>query len=481
MDVPLIVLPVIGTVPAWRAAARGLLARGVPDAVWQVGTASPDLFATETADPALAATPLTLPRDAIAEIETALCHADPERFARAYLLLRRLASGAVRWGDRTDPVMKKLLDQAKTVRRAIHKMHAFVRFREVAADRDRRAFMAWFEPDHPVVEAATPFFAKRFGDMDWAILTPQVTARFVGGRLDYQLTAPGTVIPEDATEALWRTYYASIFNPARLMVDAMVSEMPRKYWKNLPEADLIPDLIRNAGARAAAMEAAAPSVASPRLLTRAKAMVAQSLPDVPTEGLAGLRAAAGCCTRCPLHASATQVVFGVGPEDAPLMIIGEQPGDTEDLTGLPFSGPAGQVFDAEAVAAGLDRTAAYVTNAVKHFKFLPRGKRRIHQRPNAGEVMACRWWLDLERALIRPRLILAMGATALASLTSRGEGLLTRRGTVEVARDGTPIFITVHPSYILRLPDADLQTAERARFRADLHAVAEMVRNLTGT
>ncbi len=476
MDVPLIFLPVIGTVPAWRKAARGLLARGVPEAVWQVGDAPADLFATETAEPAGKVPALTLSRDAIAEIETALCHADPERFARAYGLLRRLADGLVRWGDRSDPAMLKVLHQAKTVRRAIHKMHAFVRFREVSGEGGRRAFMAWFEPDHPVVEAATPFFAKRFGDMDWAILTPQITARFVSGVLDYQLTAPGTVIPDDATEGLWRTYYANIFNPARLMVDAMTSEMPRKYWKNLPEAELIPGLIRSANARTSVMQAAAPTEASPRLLARAKTMVAEALPEVPTDGLAGLRAAAGGCTRCPLYAPATQVVFGVGPEDAALMIVGEQPGDTEDLTGVPFTGPAGQVFDTEAQAAGLDRGAAYVTNAVKHFKFTPRGKRRIHQRPDAGEVSACRWWLDLERELIRPRLILAMGATALASLTGKGEGILSRRGKVEVATDGTPVFVTVHPSYILRLPDPALQMAERARFRDDLRTVADMLR-----
>lgn len=485
MAVPLVVLPVIGTVPAWRKAARSLLARGVTDAVWRIGDAAPDLFATETTEPAGNPPALKLPREAIAEIETALCHADPERFARAYALLRRLAEGSVRWGDRSDPAMRKVLEQAKTVRRAIHKMHAFVRFREVAGEGagegSRRAFMAWFEPDHPVVEAATPFFAKRFGDMDWAIITPQVTARFIAGTLDFQLTAPGTVIPEDATEGLWRTYYANIFNPARLMVDAMTSEMPRRYWKNLPEADLIPGLIRSANARAAAMQAALPSEPSPRLLARAKTMVAQALPEVPTEGIAGLRAAAGGCTRCPLHAAATQVVFGVGPEDAALMIVGEQPGDTEDLSGIPFTGPAGQLFDAEAEAAGLDRKAAYVTNAVKHFKFTPRGKRRIHQRPNAGEISACRWWLDLERARIRPRLILAMGATALGSLTGRGEGIQARRGKLEATADGTPVFVTVHPSFILRLPDPALQVAERARFRDDLHTVAEMVRTMAGT
>ncbi len=475
--VPRVVLPVIGTVAAWRTAARGLLAQGVADVVWQVGEGAADLFAVDVASALVPPAALTLPRAAVAEMEVALCHADPQRFARAYGLLWRLNDGTLRWGDRADPAMRKLLEQARTARRAIHKMHAFVRFREVAGDRGRRAFMAWFEPDHPVVEAASPFFAKRFGDMDWAILTPEITASFMDGKLGYHQTAPGTVIPDDATEGLWRTYYANIFNPARLMVDAMTSEMPRKYWKNLPEADLIPGLIRQAGARATAMQDAAPSVASPRLLARAKTMVAQSLPPVPQSGLAGLRAEAAHCTRCPLYGPATQVVFGVGPVDAPLMIVGEQPGDTEDLTGLPFTGPAGKLFDAEAQAAGLDRDQAYITNAVKHFKYLPRGKKRLHQRPNAGEVTACRWWLGQEMAQIRPRLVLAMGSTAVASLTGRGQGILTRRGTVEALADGTPLFITVHPSWILRLPDAGVQATERAKFRADLRRVADLLQH----
>lgn len=470
-----VTLPVIGTVAAWRRATRNLLASGVPEVVWQVGNEPADLFASLQPPPVADAPALTLPREAIVEVETALCHSDPERFARAYNLLRRLQLGQLRWGDRTDPAMRKLMEQAKTVRRAIHKMHAFVRFREVVGDGGRRAFMAWFEPDHPVTEAATPFFARRFGDMDWAILTPQITASFVDGVLRHEPTAPGVVLPDDATEGLWRTYYANIFNPARLMIDAMTSEMPRKYWKNLPEADLIPGLIRNAGARAAAMQSAEPTTANPRLLVQAKAMVERALPAALTGGLASLRAEAGKCTRCSLHGPATQVVFGVGPPDAPLMIVGEQPGDTEDLTGIPFTGPAGKLFDAEAKAAGLDRTAAYVTNAVKHFKYQPRGKRRIHQRPDAGEVSACRWWLDLERATIRPRLILAMGATALASLTGSGKAILARRGAVETLEDGTPLFVTVHPSWILRLPDPAQQAAERTRFREDLRAVQVML------
>ncbi|MCU0910777.1 MAG: UdgX family uracil-DNA binding protein [Rhodobacteraceae bacterium] len=472
-----VVLPVVGTVPAWREQARALARAGVPAeaVVWRVGDGEADLFAGAAPVATRSGRDLRLPRGAVETLETALCHSDPERFARAYATVLRLTDGAVRWGDRSDPAIRRILAQAKAVARDIHKMHAFVRFREVPSGRQRRAFAAWFEPDHPIVEAAAPFFARRFGDMDWLIGTPGLTARFIGGALTFAETAPGARPPEDATEELWRTYYASIFNPARLMVQAMQSEMPKKYWRNLPEASLIPSLIRQAPMRAAAMQAAAPTEPPARRAMVARAMTAREAAMPETGTLGAARAEAAACTRCPLHGPATQTVFGEGPADAALMLVGEQPGDREDLAGRPFVGPAGDVLDAALAEAGIDRGGVYLTNAVKHFKFAPRGRRRLHQHPDAGEVEACRWWLDLERRLVRPRLIVAMGATALAALSGSGHDLLRRRGSVEAAPDGTPVFVTVHPSYILRLPDEDLRAAERARFGADLAAAARLL------
>ncbi|MGP3695793.1 UdgX family uracil-DNA binding protein [Rhodobacter sp. NSM] len=491
---PEVVLPRLGTVAAWRAEARRLAQAGVAaeSVVWRMGDGEADLLASLPAE--TTATPMReirLPREAVASFETALCHADPERFARAYGLLLRLAEGSLRWGDRSDAALGRLLAQEKTVRREIHKMHAFVRFRELPSEGPRRAFAAWFEPDHPVEEAAAPFFARRFGDMDWAIVTPEITTRFADGSLDFALTEGRAAPPEDGTEELWRTYYASIFNPARLMVKAMQSEMPKRYWKNLPEASLIPGLIRGAEGRAAEMQAAAPTEPPARTAAIARQRRAVSPPPTaggvvpgneagnrPPASLPEAKAAADECRRCPLWSNATQVVFGEGTTAARMMVVGEQPGDREDLAGRPFVGPAGQVFDEEAEAAGLDRSMVYVTNAVKHFKFTPRGKRRIHQKPDAGEVTACRWWLDLERDLVRPKLIVAMGATALASLTGTGAGILKRRGSVERLDDGTPLFVTVHPSYILRLPDEASRVEERSRFRADLKAARELLEEL---
>ncbi|WP_424927107.1 UdgX family uracil-DNA binding protein [Amaricoccus tamworthensis] len=470
-----VVLPVIGTVAAWRREARALAAAGVsPEQVaWCVGEGEHDLFAQNPVSTGIPRE-IRLSKAALQTIDSALCHSDPERFARAYATVLRLSNGNVRWGDRSDQAIRRILADAKAVGRDIHKMHAFVRFRELPADGPRRAFAAWFEPEHPIVEAATPFFAKRFGDMDWVITTPTVTATFLDGKLSFSQTRAHDRPPEDATEDLWRTYYASIFNPARLMVSAMQSEMPKKYWKNLPEARLIPDLIRKAPRRAVEMRDAMPTDPPARRAAVARSMLEREVSAPEAGSLDELREAAAGCTGCPLHGPATQTVFGEGPVDAPLMIVGEQPGDQEDLAGRPFVGPAGQEFDMAAQAAGLDRSRIYVTNAVKHFKFIPRGKRRIHQRPNVGEIEHCRWWLNLERRLIQPQLIVAMGASACASFTGSGTGILKRRGSVEPGPEGTPVLVTLHPSHILRLPD-DLA---KARARADLQADLERARSL---
>jgi len=257
------------------------------------------------------------------------------------------------------------------------------------------------------------------------------------------------------------------------MVKAMQSEMPKKYWKNMPEAAFIPQMIAEAPARARAMAEAAPSLPPARMAqVQAQLAAHQSAWNGPTDALP---AAIAACTRCPLHCNATQAVPGEGPMGADLMIVGEQPGDQEDLSGRPFIGPAGQLFDQIAAQAGLDRTQAYVTNAVKHFKFTPRGKRRIHQRPNTSEIDHCRWWLNAEVSQVRPKLILGMGATAAEALTGRRDAILARRGKVEATPSGTPVLLTLHPSYLLRVPDPQAKADATAQFRDDLRMAVRIM------
>lgn len=197
--------------------------------------------------------------------------------------------------------------------------------------------------------------------------------------------------------------------------------------------------------------------------------------DEDSASIASLREAAKSCRRCPLWRDATQTVFGEGPENAKVVFVGEQPGDQEDLAGKPFVGPAGKVFDAILDDAGVDRQKVYVTNAVKHFKFEPRGKRRIHSKPNAGEVQACRWWLDQEFELIKPHLAVALGATAALSLLGKATPVMKMRGQVIEREDGLRVFITIHPSFILRIREPADKEAERERFLADMKQVKRLM------
>jgi len=205
--------------------------------------------------------------------------------------------------------------------------------------------------------------------------------------------------------------------------------------------------------------------------------MAQLLPQDGPEArsldqLAGLIQA---CRRCALWAGATQGVPGEGPAHAPLMLVGEQPGDQEDLAGHPFVGPAGGVLDRALAEAGIDRRQAYVTNAVKHFKHEPRGKRRLHKTPDRSEIVACRRWLDHERRLVRPRVIVAMGGTAALAVFGKPLPILKNRGRPFQLPDQAQALITVHPSMILRIPDAAAKTDAFAAFVQDLEAALRLV------
>jgi probable DNA metabolism protein len=451
----------------WRDAARDLAEAGVPAGavVWQVEGGDADLFGCDVQQPAAPSFPV--PREFVNLARNVVCHSDRERFAVLYAMLLRLKSNRRALDDEADPPVRRLQDLAKAVRRDIHKMHAFVRFREI----DDR-LVAFFEPEHHIVRKAASFFVNRFTNMRWSILTPELSIHWDGTALTEGPGASRSEAPSgDPLEETWRTYYASIFNPARLKVGAMLKEMPKKYWRNMPETSLVAPLIAGAQAREAEMiqRSSADAAIVKGGLKHALAVERSIEPG------GNLRASweallkdARKCTRCDLYKHATQTVFGEGPLDASIMFVGEQPGDQEDLAGRPFVGPAGQLFDAALEKAGIDRATVYVTNAVKHFKFVQRGKKRIHSKPGAGEIEACRWWIGHERELIRAPVTVALGATAAHSLFGKAMAIGKNRGAPLQLGDGSECWITVHPSFLLRIPEEDRRREERALFVRDL-------------
>ncbi|CAM3226538.1 UdgX family uracil-DNA binding protein [Paracoccus nototheniae] len=466
-------LPRFARFDAWRAAARDLASARIPPetVTWADPDTPADLFGADP-PPSPGDQPVRATQDFLQLARQVASHSDPERWSLLYAALIRAQTDRRFLDNPADPTTDRLTRLAKSVRRDIHKMHAFVRFHELPSDGPRRGFGAWFEPEHPILEAGTPFFAKRFADMDWLIATPEGTARFTGSAIAYDDPAPRPDLPDDASHGLWQTYFANIFNPARIKTQAMRSEMPMKYWKNLPETRLIPDMLADAPRRVQAMRDAGATDA-PAFAPKITARLRQQPDDRPPDSLAQAQTQAARCTRCDLCHAATQTVWGKGTTDAPLMIVGEAPGDHEDLQGRPFVGPAGQLLHRTMAQANVNPDRAWLTNAVKHFRFTPRGKRRMHQTPDRPHIEQCRWWLDLERRFTAPRLTVALGATAAFALTGNRKPLTPRRGTIEPAFDQGPVLITWHPSLILRLPP-DRAEAALAELRADLTRAADL-------
>jgi len=441
----------------FRAALRGLMAAHIPpeQVLWET---EGSLFAAE---PLPDAPPVALPARVAEIIRLVICHSDPERLALLYQFVWRIRHGeAALPAIASDPLVHRLHRMEKSVRRDLHKMHAFVRFRR-AETPDGEHFAAWFEPDHFILEAAARFFVDRFTAMRWSILTPKGSLHWDRERLVVGPPARREDAPQgDAFEAGWRLYYESIFNPARLNPAAMRGHMARKYWKNLPEAQAIPDLVRSAPSRVRQM--IEQEQAMPRKRNPEKAVVAMG--QAAPRSLAALNRI--IMESPPMVTGGTRAVLGEGRLHPDIALVGEQPGDQEDLQGRPFVGPAGKLLDRALAEAGIERRETYVTNAVKHFKFEPRGKRRLHSKPNAGEVKHYRWWLERELDFVKPRLVVALGATAALALSGKAMPVAPNRGRL-LTLDGRPGLITIHPSFLLRMPGEDRAMAWKA-FVADL-------------
>ncbi len=438
---------------AWREAARDALRQGyLPEQIdlQDDSLERPMVLALE-ADEAPGGPPVErphVPKAFLEAAQNAAVHRDPNRWNLLYRLLSRLQAerNLLHVGVDTDVAeLRRLTDQ---VRRDVHKMHAFVRFRKVDAPDETgnptEHYIAWYRPDHRIVPLVAPFFAERFAVMHWTILTPDASVRWTPEQRQLEF-GPGVGREqgprEDDVEDLWRSYYASIFNPARLNPEAMRNEMPIRYWGNLPEVDLLPQLLQRAEGRVESMV----------LQQKGKTTAA---PFVPAEHeLTILRRAMPSCEGCELYKHATQVVPGVGAEGAHLMLVGEQPGDKEDVEGLPFVGPAGGVLRKALGELRIDPAEVFMTNAVKHFKFVQRGKLRLHQNPRMGEINACRPWLRAELDAVKPRVVLCLGASASKSLLGGTFALMTSRGKVHESPYAERVIATVHPSAVLRARD----------------------------
>ncbi len=447
----------------WRGEAKRLLASGLAPAeiIWNGDTASlfgDDLLISVSPEP-----PISVPKDFVSLAETVALHSDEDRWDLLYRVLYRILHG-----ERhllkidVDDDVRRLQLMNKAVTRDMHKMKAFVRFRRVA-DSDPEHFVAWHRPDHDIVAAMAPWFRARFGSMRWSILTEKRSAHWDLIKLTIGPGVPRSEAPlEDALEDLWKDYYGSIFNPARVKIKAMKNEMPVRYWATLPESQVISDLLAKADGR---------------VLEMAKEQKLSAAAWVPqSNDLKVMQRAASTCEGCDLFKTATQVVFGNGPATSKVVMIGEQPGDEEDQRGLPFVGPAGRLLDKAMDEAKLDRSQIYVTNAVKHFKFELRGKRRIHGKPSGIEVSACRPWLEAELMAIQPELLVCLGATAAQSLMGRDFRITSERGRFFPHRWAKELMATIHPSAILRMPEPERREQEFSMLVDDLRLVAERVR-----
>lgn len=446
----------------WRQAARVLALGNVPpsDVTWTVRDRASG--ASEPASPPLETSESTFNVSAkfVELSRTAILHCDPERFAILYGLLWRLKADHDLIEIATDPDVAQVAAMAQAVQRDAHRMQARVRFREIGRD-NKSHFVAWFEPEHHIVELTAAFFARRFADMPWSILTPDVCAHWDGHVISF---TPGISKAEQPTDDRLEEIWRSHFHPMR--IKAPPAETSHR--RNLEEASILEPLLTDAihwtGA-GIVMKAGSESGQWQEASMKLK---------LEGHDLKALREEATSCRACHLYKDATQTVFGEGPQSASIMLVGEQPGDKEDLAGKPFVGPAGLMLDRALEEAGVDRKKVYVTNAVKHFKFVPRGKIRLHQRPNTPEIRACRQWYEREFAAIGPALVVAMGATAAQCVFGKITPIGKNRGRLIDLDEGVKALVTVHPSYLLRLPDPESKELEYQRFVNDLKIAASL-------
>ena len=457
------------TYESWHEQARALLTAGTPPAgvLWIAD--GPQRFLPGLGEPAPREirARIMIPRRFVELARLAARHRAGDRWALLYRVLWRIARENRRLLDLdVDDDVARLQALVRQVREDAERMKAFVRFRSIGAPGSEH-YVAWHRPDHDVAALVAPHFSGRYPDMRWSIVTPDTSVHWDGRQLSFGPGVPADAIPvEDsqrAAEGLWRTYYAAAFNPARANEGKLSRDMPQRFRSTLPEAPLIAPLLADAPDRAATLRRRTGG-------TTSRAIVPAS------RDMGDLRTAAAACRACPLHADATQTVFGEGPASAALVLVGEQPGDAEDRQGRPFVGPAGEVLDRALAEAGIARAGVYLTNAVKHFAWEPRGKRRIHRTPRLSEIQACRPWVEAELASVSPQVLVCLGATAAQTLLGPQARVGALRGRVITGRAWAPaIVVTLHPSAVLRSGDPAAEAQAFSTLVGDLALAREVL------
>ncbi len=417
----------------WRQATRSLVLTGAEPAVltWSVGGESTHLPEATGG--------FHVPRALLNLAAVAMQAREANRFGLLYSLVWRANMGEKFLEDDADPDLSVVRRMALSVRADAHRMRTHMRFMAIPKVGGGR-LLGWFSPAHFVLPANAQLIAQRFPDLTFSILTPDGAAHWDGSSLLFGQGLP-QVEDDEALRGWWEDHH-------RLLLEQSVE------GTSVPAAEPLDEAPRPPGR---------PALGPVVLQTQFDPALAESVSE------------AHACRRCPLYEPATQIVFGEGPPNASVMFVGEQPGDQEDTIGRPFVGPAGQIMDRALEEAGIDRRLIYVTNAVKHFKFTPRGKRRIHQTPEVPEIQACSFWLDVERTHLRPRLLILMGGSAARAVLGRAVTISRERGRPITMKDGQTVFVTVHPSFLLRVPDAAAKAREYEAFVRDLRSIRALM------
>lgn len=465
---------------AWRRAARELLRQGIePERIewveWvectsgssgNAGPHSADIPDSSTAAPPVAAP--AIPRELLARLKTAACYRAPDRWSLLYRILWRWTHGERHVVDPQDRDGALLDQRIRSVEHETADLVLLTLFRRRDPSMGLPEFVGWYEPHHDQLERAAARFAERMGDSTWMLATPQGAAFWNGMLLrsggpaadngghaarprsaSQQPNPPAApVLPPGAmageattsepTEALWLAYYASVFNAAPAPV-------PLRYWRTPPAGPPLPAHLARERSRLGAQSG---TVTVPAMPPVEYSAVTPPLRE-PTGPLS-------TCRRCALWRNAKQAVAGAGPVQAAIMAVGEQPGEDENQSGAPFSGPAGQLLDTVLARAGLDRAALYLTYAVKHYKWETLDQQRVHRTPAPREVEACHYWLEQELAQVAPRVVVTLGATALKALTGAHVNLSEYLGQT-IDHGGRLIVPTWHPSYALKMADGRLR------------------------